>query len=207
LTPKPMRRVMQRHFSGLGEAMPNCRFSLLVIAAVTVTSCSSRPREFTAELKAPAADEAQFAQTHETCRVQVAQGKRSGFGGQLASGAAGTAAAVGTGAAIVGSAGPGMFAGAAAGAMAVMVMPVVGIGAAWGLAKAKKAKKERDVKQAMALCLSENGYAVDDWKKASRQERKARRAADKARRKAAKAVAAVAAAPDQPPPAEAPPPQ
>jgi len=166
------------------------RVSILVITAVALASCSSRPREFTAQLEAPPADSTGFEQIHESCRVQIAQGKRSGF---LVSGAAGTAAAVGTGAAIVGSAGPGMFAGVAAGAMAATVMPFIGIGAAWGVAKAKKKKKERDVKQAMALCLTENGYTVSDWEVASRTERKARRAADKAR-KGAVIVPAVAEA-------------
>lgn len=185
--------------------MTNRRLNLLLISVVALASCSSRPREFTAQLAAAPADSAAFEQIHESCRVQVAQGKRSGFGSAVASGAVGTAAAVGTGAAIVGSAGPSMLAGAAAGAMAVMVMPFVGVGAAWGVAKAKKAKKERDVKQAMTLCLSENGYAVDDWKKASRQERKSRRAADKARRKAPPAAAAVGVSEEMPATAASPP--
>lgn len=166
---------------------------ILLVPALAVVSCSSRPREFTALPKAAPADAAAYAQVHESCRVQVAQGKRSGFVG---SAAAGTAVAAGTGAAIVGSAGPGMFAGAAAASMAVVVMPIVGIGAAWGLAKAKKKKKERDVKQAMTLCLAENGHMVGDWKVASRQERKARKAADRARK-------ATMATPPEPAPAPA----
>lgn len=164
--------------------MSKRRFFLIAVTGLALVSCSSRPREFTALPKAPPPDAAAFEQAHESCRVQVAQGRRSGFGGQLASGAAGTAAAVGTGAAMVGSAGSGMFAAAAAASMAVVVMPVVGVGAAWGLAKAKKKKKEREVKGAMALCLTENGYPVGEWKVASRLERKERRAADRARRAA-----------------------
>jgi hypothetical protein len=65
---------------------------------------------------------------------------------------------------------------------AAHVMPVVGIAAAWGLAKAKKGKKEREVKTAMASCLAENGYPDAQWRKASSKERKERRAADRARR-------------------------
>ncbi len=162
--------------------MSKRRFCVISVTALALVSCSSTPREFTANLKAPPADAAAFNQTHETCRIQVAEGRRSGFGGQLASGAAGTAVAVGTGAAMVGSAGSGMFAAAAAASMAAMVMPVVGIGAAWGLAKAKKKKKEREVKSAMALCLAENGYPDAEWKVASGKERKERRVADRARR-------------------------
>ena len=160
--------------------MSKQRFCLISVTALALASCSSKPREFTANLKAPPADAAAFNQTQETCRIQVADGRRSG--GHLASGAAGTAAAVGTGAAMVGSAGSGMFAGAAAAYAAIHVMPVVGIAAAWGLAKAKKGKKERAVKSAMASCLAENGYPDAEWKVASGKERKERRAADRARR-------------------------
>ena len=183
--------------------MNKSRACLLAAITFALISCSSRPREFTAQPKAPPPDLTAYQQTHESCRVQVAQGKRSGFGGQLASGAAGTAVAVGTGAAMVGSAGSGMFAAAAAASMAAVVMPFVGVGAAWGLAKVKKQKKERDVKTAMALCLTENGYPVDEWKVASRQERKERRAADRIRRAATKATPIQAAAPLAEPPSEA----
>ncbi len=184
--------------------MSNRRSCVAWISAFALASCSSTPREFTAQPKAPPPDAAAFEQIHESCRVQVAQGRRSGFGGQLASGAAGTAVAVGTGAAMVGSAGSSMFAAAAAASMAVMVMPVVGIGAAWGLAKAKKKKKEREVKTAMALCLNENGYPVEGWKLASKQERKERRAADRDRRASKRDVAdQKAPAPEIPVPAPA----
>jgi hypothetical protein len=44
-------------------------------------------------------------------------------------------------------------------------MPIVGVAAAWGLAKNRRLKKEKEIRQATALCLSETGYPVSDWKR------------------------------------------
>ena len=52
---------------------------------------------------------------------------------------------------------------------AVVLMPVVGVGAAWAMAKRKKNRKERDIKQATALCLREHGYVVADWELAKKR--------------------------------------
>jgi hypothetical protein len=88
----------------------------------------------------------------------------------LASGTAGVAAGAGVGAAMAGGT-YGTVAGATAAAGAtIILMPVAAVLGAWGLAKAKKGKKERDVKQALGTCLSENGYSVTGW--AVDQERK-----------------------------------
>jgi hypothetical protein len=58
---------------------------------------------------------------------------------------------------------------AAAAASATLILaPVVGIAAAVGMAKHKRAKKEREIKTAMTLCLSEAGYEVSSWSKAKR---------------------------------------
>ena len=54
---------------------------------------------------------------------------------------------------------------------AVVLMPVVGVGAAWAMAKRKKNRRERDIKQATALCLSEHGYVVADWELAKKRAR------------------------------------
>jgi membrane protein implicated in regulation of membrane protease activity len=102
----------------------------------------------------------------------VAEGQRSGFGARLASGGVGVAAGVGVTAAAVGGSAGSMAAAAAAASAAVVMLPVVGVAAAWGMAKARKARKERDVKSATALCLSELGYTVDDWKVAKKSKQR-----------------------------------
>jgi len=137
-----------------------------------LAACSSRPREFVATPAAPPADQTRFAADHESCRILVAQGVRSGFGARMASGGAGVAAGVGLTAAAVGGAASSSVAGAAVAASAATVMlPVFGIAAAWGVAKAQKAKKERDVKRAMSTCLSEQGYTVGGWEVAPKRRK------------------------------------
>lgn len=117
------------------------------------------------------ADAAKFAADHETCRTLVAQGVRSGFGSRLASGGVGVATGVGvTAAAVGGTASSGALGAAAAASAATLILPVVGIMTAWGMAKARKSKKERDVKKAMSLCLSEQGYEVGEWKVAPKRK-------------------------------------
>jgi hypothetical protein len=102
----------------------------------------------------------------------VAEGRRSGFGARLASGGVGVAAGVGATAATLGGTYGTMAAASAAMAASAVMLPVVGVAAAWGVARAQKAKKERAVKSAMALCLSEGGYDVADWKVAKKRKKK-----------------------------------
>lgn len=149
------------------------RAHILAAAVLLLASCSSRPREFEPTLQAVPADQAAYDQHYETCRTLVAQGQRSNFGPRIASGGVGAAAAVGVGAAAFSGTAGSIAATAAAASAAAVMMPVVGIGAAWGMAKARKARKERDIKRATALCLSEQGYAVSDWKVAKRGRRAA----------------------------------
>jgi len=138
--------------------------------AVSLTGCSSQPRQFAPEMKVAVTDPVKFAADYEVCRTLVANGQRSGFGAQMASGGVGVAAGVGAGAAVVGST-AGTMVGAAAAASAVMVMvPIVGVAAAWGLAKNRRLKKEKDIKEATALCLSEIGYTVSGWKRDKHQK-------------------------------------
>ena len=116
------------------------------------------------------ADPTKFATDYEHCRQLVAGGQRSGFGPQVASGGVGVAAGVSVGAAVAGST-AGTVAGAAAAASAALVLiPIVGVAAAWGLAKNRRLKKEKEIKQATALCLSETGYTVSGWKRDKNQK-------------------------------------
>ncbi|MBA3677058.1 MAG: hypothetical protein H0W74_06585 [Sphingosinicella sp.] len=148
----------------------NRQIVLVTGLAVSLAGCSSRPRQFAPEMKVAVSDPAKYAADYETCRTLVANGQRSGFAGQVASGGAGVAAGVGAGAVVMGGTG-GTLAGAAAAASAAMVMmPIVGIAAAWGLAKNRRLKKEKEIKQATALCLSEAGYMVTGWERDKHQK-------------------------------------
>jgi hypothetical protein len=150
--------------------MRTVRNFIIVAAALSTVACSSRPREFAPTLAAAPADAGKFDADYETCRVMVAEGRRSGFGSRLASGGAGVAAGAGVGVAMAGGT-YGTYAGAAAAAGATLVMmPVVGVLGAWGVAKMKKGKREREIKSAMALCLTEHGYSVSDWKVDKKQK-------------------------------------
>lgn len=148
-----------------GQPVTNRLICVSAVASLALSSCSSKPRDFTPALQAPPADQAAYEQSYERCRTMVAQGRRSNFGAQVASGAVGTAAGVGAAAAATaGTYGSYAAAGAAMGA-ALVIMPVVGVAAAWGLAKNRRLRKEREIKQATAQCLGESGYAVSDWER------------------------------------------
>jgi hypothetical protein len=143
----------------------------VVVAFALLSACSSRPREFAPTLSAAPADAAKYEADYQICRTMVAEGQRSGFGARLASGGVAAAAGVGLGAALAGGTG-GTAVGAMAAASATLVMaPFIGLAGAWGIAKRNKNRKERDIKQATGLCLSELGYTVDGWKVAKNQER------------------------------------
>jgi hypothetical protein len=142
-----------------------------VLAIASLTACSSRPRQFAPTLAAAPADQARFAADYENCRVLVANGHRSGFGTTLASAGVGTAAGVGVGAVMAGGTYGTYAAAAAAAATTLMLMPVVGVLGAWGMAKRNKLKKEKEVKAATQLCLTETGYTVAGWKHDKKQKR------------------------------------
>ena len=149
--------------------MTKHRYFAAGLSLVALAGCSSRPRDFTPTLQAAPADGAKYAADYESCRKMVAEGQRSGFGARLASGGAGVVAGVGVTAATVGGTAGTMAGAAAAASVAMVMLPVVGVAAAWGVAKARKANKEREVKDATALCLSEAGYMVSDWTVAKRR--------------------------------------
>lgn len=146
----------------------NRQIALIVGLSVSLAGCSSQPRQFAPEIQSGMANPAKYSADYEHCRTLVAGGQRSGFGAQMASGGAGVAAGVGVGAAMVG--GTGTMAGAAAAASATIVlMPLVGVAVAWGLAKNRRLKKEKEIKAATELCLSEAGYTVSSWKRDKNQ--------------------------------------
>ncbi len=144
--------------------MISTRIMPLLMAALAVQACSSRPREFSPTLQAAPADQAAYLLAYQDCRAQIAAGKLS-RDNVLASGGAGAAAGVATGA--VGAAAAGsttsFVGGMAAAGATIIAAPVVAVIGAWGLAKSKKLKKERAIQQAIAQCLDGRGYQVADW--------------------------------------------
>jgi hypothetical protein len=147
--------------------------ALIVAAgAISLSGCSSRPRNFAPVLTAAPADENAYQAQLQICRERLAA--RMDKSGRLASAAGGTAIGLGAGyaagtATVAGSAGAIGAAGAAA-AAAVMVLPIAGLAGAWGISKIKKTKKERAIKTAMAECLAEDGYSVQQWRVMSKRE-------------------------------------
>ena len=136
---------------------------LAVAVAATLAGCSSRPREFSPVLAAPAADQAAFKLEVAECGTLLAEGKLTSDG-RLASGAAGAAAsgaALAAGTAVASSAG--MFGGMAVAGATIILLPFAAIGGAYGMAKAKQKRKEAAIQTAMAGCLGERGHNVVGW--------------------------------------------
>jgi len=134
-------------------------------AALTLQACSSKPREFSPQLAAAPADQQGFESAYATCRQLLAEGKLDSSG-RLASGGAGAAAGATTLAAgSAAAASVGGYGGLAVASLTVVALPFAMLGGAWGLAKAKKSKKEKKIQQATAGCLAERGYEVAGWEK------------------------------------------
>jgi hypothetical protein len=166
--------------AGSGQTMGSARLScawgimtqklvLAVAAVVTLTGCSSRPREFTPTLGIATAERAGFDQAYATCTQLMAAGKlnQEGRAGSLGAGAAAGVTTAAVGAGTVAALGPSMGALAAASAT-VVLLPFAVIGGAWGMSKMKRAKKEAAIKKVISGCLQERGYSVADWKMVKR---------------------------------------
>jgi len=137
---------------------------------VMLQGCSSRPREFTPMLAAPPASQAEFDAAYADCHQLLVAGKLDA-NGRTASGAVGVAAGAGT--AVVGStaaAAVGGYAGLAAASATIVLIPFAVLGGAWGMAKMKRAKKEKAIKTALEGCLQERGYQVAEWEKARKKK-------------------------------------
>jgi len=141
-----------------------------VAAAVLLQGCSSKPRTFTPTLAAPQSgqvpfDQAVFDRAYAECTQLLVEGKLDDSG-RLAS-AAGGAAASGAAVAVGGATAAAVagYAGLAVVAATVVLLPVAAIGGAVGMAKAKRAKKEKIIKAKMGGCLAERGYLVSEWVK------------------------------------------
>lgn len=141
----------------------------LVMAALMLPSCSSKPREFRPTLAAAPANPADLDTAYEECRQLLVAGKldSSGRAGSAATGvaAAGTTAAVGAAAA----SSAGIYGGMAIASATVVLLPVALIGGAFGMSRIKRGKKERAIRTAMTGCLQERGFAVAGWTKAGKK--------------------------------------
>lgn len=141
----------------------------VLAVALTLPGCSSRPREFAPVLAAPPASTAEFDASYAECSQLLVAGKLDSSG-RLASGA--TGAATGAGVAVAGGAAAATaagYAGLAVAAATIVLLPFAVVGGAWGMSKAKRAKKENAIKTAMAGCLKERGHEVTGWQKTGRK--------------------------------------
>ena len=167
-SPSVQQNGMVRWVSG-GILMQNKLMALALVACLSVEACSSRPREFEPTLASPSASPAEFQAAYATCRQLLADGKldSSGRAASLGAGAgagAGTAAVGGTAAAVAGG-----WGGVALASATVVLLPFAVIGGAWGMSRAKRAKKEHVIKAAMQGCLHDRGFEVAGWSKTGRK--------------------------------------
>ncbi|MEA1070907.1 hypothetical protein SH584_02710 [Sphingomonas sp. LY29] len=148
--------------------------NLLVVmacACLILGGCSSRPREFKPTLAAPQSNLAAFDQAYAICNQLLVEGKldqkgrSASLGVGAAAGATTAAVGLGTGAAIGG------YGGLAAASATIVLLPFAIVGGAWGMAKMKRAKREKAIMTAVTGCLHERGFDVAGWKKAPQNER------------------------------------
>jgi hypothetical protein len=153
----------------------------VLVAALSLQGCSSRPREFRPALAAAPESQSSFEAAFAECNQLMAAGKLDA-NGQLASAGVGAAATVATAAVGAGAAATaGGLGGFALASATVVLLPFAAVGGAWRMAKTRKNKKERAVQQAMAGCLITRGYPVVGWEPMSSKEAAAARAAARVR--------------------------
>ena len=158
--------------------MTNKMILATAAAAMLATGCSTRPRNFTAELSAPVPDRAAFEDDFRTCQTLVRQGHKSNFKGAAASALATGVGTVGAGAAMASAGLVGITSGG--GALAAAAMPVVGVFLGFGVSRMIRSGKERKYKRAMDTCLDEYGYGVSRWSTVKKKDDAAKIAAAKA---------------------------
>jgi len=148
-----------------------------VLAAATLatalSACSTRPRNFAAEVSTPVTDRVAFESDYRTCQSLVKAGHNNGFK-TAATTTAISAGAVGAGAGVAAMGAGGTYssfgaAGAAAGTVLAAATVVAGV-AGFGLTRAIRGGKERKFKRNMTTCLDEYGYTVADWEKLKKRE-------------------------------------
>ena len=159
--------------------MTNKMILATAAAAMLATGCSTRPRNFTAELSAPVPDRAAFEGDFRTCQTLVGQGHKSNFKGAAASALATGVGTVGAGAAMASAGLVGITSGGGA-VVAAAAMPVVGVFLGFGVSRMIRSGKEGKYKRAMNTCLDEYGYGVSRWSTVKKKDDAAKIAAGKA---------------------------
>lgn len=157
----------------------NATIGALAAVSVLASGCSTRPRNFTAELSAPVVDRMAFEGDFRTCQTLVRQGHKSNFKGAAASALATGVGTVGAGAAMA-SAGMVGITSSGGAALATAAMPVVGVFLGFGVSRMIRSGKEGKFKRAMDACLDEYGYGVSRWSAVKKRDDAAKIAATKA---------------------------
>ena len=160
--------------------MANKMILVTAAAAMLATGCSTRPRNFTAELSAPVADRMAFEGDFRTCQTMVRQGRKSGFKDAAAMGLATGVGAVGGGAALASAGLIGVNIGTGAVSALTYAVPFIGVFAGFGVSRAIRSGREGKYKRAMNTCLDEYGYGVSRWSTVKKKDDAAKIAAAKA---------------------------
>ena len=160
--------------------MTNKMILATAAAAMLATGCSTRPRNFTAELSAPVADRLAFEGDFRTCQTMVRQGRKSGFKDAAAMGLATGVGAVGGGAALASAGLIGVNIGTGAVSALTYAVPFIGVFAGFGVSRAIRSGREGKYKRAMNTCLDEYGYGVSRWSTVKKKDDAAKIAAAKA---------------------------
>lgn len=160
--------------------MTNKMILATAAAAMLATGCSTRPRNFTAELSAPVVDRAVFENEFRTCQALVRQGRKSGFKDAAAMGLATGVGAVGGGAALASAGLIGVNIGTGAVSALTYAVPFIGVFAGFGVSRAIRSGREGKYKRAMNTCLDEYGYGVSRWSTVKKKDDAAKIAAAKA---------------------------
>lgn len=138
-----------------------------VIVAIALSGCSTRPRNFAAQVAAPVPDRLGFESDYHTCATLVRSGHTSNFKGAALTGLAAGAGTFGATAVAATAGGIGITGATTAASMAI---PGVGLIAAFGMSRAIRGGKERKYKRAMTDCLAEYGYEVSSWAKLDKRD-------------------------------------
>ena len=143
--------------------------------ATALSACSTRPRNFAAQVSTPVADRIAFENDYRICEGLVRGGHKSGFrtaasGAAVGAGAAG--AGMGAAAAIGSTAGTTTgWSGIGAGMGAAFAAATVVAGAAgFGITRMIRGGRERKYKRTMTACLNEYGYEVAEWDKLKKKD-------------------------------------
>ncbi len=142
----------------------------VLAASLILSGCSSKPRAYSPILAAAPSDQQAFDQATVDCGALLVAGKLD-QNGRLASAGVGVAAGAATMAAGAGAAtAAGLAGGMAIASATVVLIPFAMIGGAVGMAKIKRANKERAIQTAMTGCLRDRGLTVVDWERIRKSE-------------------------------------